>query len=90
MSWHRPSPPPPQSDPPSVELLRAIGVLQSLSNEQPVSDLNLDAESGISILERWPLINAGVAAGYLDVDEDDAIALTPKGWAWWRKRYADR
>ncbi len=90
MSWHRPSPPPPKSDPPSVALLRALSVLQSLSDEQLVNDLDLAAESGISILDRWPLINAGVAAGYLDVDEDEAIALTHKGWGWWKRRYADR
>jgi hypothetical protein len=50
----------------------------------------LAAESGIQTFDLWPLIERGVTAGYLDVDEADAIALTPKRQARWKKRYADR
>jgi hypothetical protein len=80
-------------DPPSVELLRAIGVLQELNDGEPIPAEELDtitAESGIQTFDLWPLIEAGVTAGYIDVDEDEAITLTAKGWAWWKRRYADR
>lgn len=91
MTWRRDAPPP-KSDPPSVELLRAIGVLIGLNEGAPIYAEELDtlaAESGIQEPDLWPLVEAGVRASYIDVDEDDAISLTPKGWAWWR-RYTDR
>jgi hypothetical protein len=82
MTWHRP---PPKSDPPSVALLRALGVLQELGDGAPIA-----AESGIALVELWPLIERGVTAGYIDVGETDEIGLTPKGQAWWKRRHADR
>ncbi len=82
--------PAPQGDPPSVALLRALGVLQQLEGGEPIDDLDmLASESGIVDIELWSLIHAGVRAGALLVDEDDGIALSERGWAWWRRRYAD-
>jgi hypothetical protein len=64
-----------------------------LKEGEPIAAEELDtlaAASGIALAELWPLIERGVTAGYIAVDEDDAIALSPRGQAWWKKRYADR
>jgi hypothetical protein len=64
-----------------------------LNDGEPIPAEELDtlaAESGITLAELSPLIERGVTASYLDVDEDDAIALTAQGWRSWRMRYADR
>ncbi len=61
--------------------LRAVGSLQDAE-----SDLDgVASDAGIVGIERWPLIHAGVDAGYLLVDEDDAVSMSERGWAWYRR-----
>jgi hypothetical protein len=93
MIKQRPPPLPSKADPPSVEPLRAIGILMELGDGEPIPTeelATLTEESGIALAELSPLIDAGFTASYIGVDEDDAIALTAQGWRWWRMRYADR
>jgi hypothetical protein len=58
---------PPDLDPPSVELLHALGVLQVLGDGNPIAVKDLDMlvlESVVLFVDLWPLI---------------AISLTPEG-----------
>src|SRR3954470_1394586 len=74
----------------SEELLRVIGALQERDAGIPLVDGTLDtlaAESGIVVREVWPFIEAGVCDGDIDVDQDNVIRLTAKGWEWWLDRY---
>ena len=83
MAFRRGEPPPPPI-PPSAALLRAVGSLQDAEDGEAISDLDgLASAAGLVEVELWPIIHAGVRAGFLLVDEDDAISLSPKGWAWY-------
>lgn len=90
MAFRRDEPPPPPLIPSSAALLRAMGNLQEAEEGEALTDLDAVASAaGLVDIELWPLIHAGVRAGYLLVDEDDAISLSPRGWAWWHW-YVDR
>ncbi len=85
MAFRRGEPPPPPPIPPSVALLRAIGSLREAEDGEPITELDtIAANAGLVEVELWPIIHAGVRAGFILVDEDDAISLSPKGWAWYR------
>lgn len=87
MAFHREEPPSPSLPTPSVALLRAIGFLQDAREGDDVFDEELDMiawEAKIAEEELWPLIHAGIRAGYLLMAGYNAICLSPKGWAWYR------
>jgi len=82
----RGGPPPPLPIPPSAALLHPVGSLQDAEGGEALSDLDgIASDAGIVGIELWPLIHAGVDAGYLLVDEDDAVSLSERGWAWYRR-----
>jgi hypothetical protein len=86
MTWRRTFSPQ-QSDPPSIVLMRALGDLLSDEEAEDTQDMDvLAVVSGIAYVDLPALIAVGVTAGYLSEDEDDgAIGLTPKGWAWYTR-----
>jgi hypothetical protein len=86
MTFRRPPLPPPQSDPPSVLLLRAIGELQLLEQGEPITDMDAIAlMAGLVYIEIPALIEIGVVKGYIEDGEAGEVALTAKGWRWWER-----
>jgi hypothetical protein len=65
--------------------MRVIGHEQRNYGYESVDAGNVADLADISD-EEWPaLIEKGVAAGYLEEDENGWLALSPTGWAWYEK-----
>jgi hypothetical protein len=85
MTFRR-TPPPPQSEPSSVALLRAIGELQLLEEGEPITDLDaLALMAGLVYVEIPALIEIGIVKGFIEDGEAGEVALTAKGWRWWER-----
>ncbi len=85
MTFRRPEPPPPQSEPPSVLLLRAIGDLQNMEGGEPITDMDAVASMcGLVFDDIVTLIEVGITAGYLDdADGYCTVGLSAKGHRWY-------
>lgn len=84
MIFRREPPQPPQSDPPSVLLLRAIGDREG----EGISVFDLDilaSEMGMRAAEVMLVIRHGIDAGFVVDDPGGALTLTKKGRRWYAK-----
>jgi hypothetical protein len=70
---------------PAVLLLRALGDLLLDEEMESVDDMDaLAIMSGIVYIELPTVVQAAIAADYVEEDDDCSIGLTKRGWAWFR------
>ena len=71
------------------DLAGCVQTTEAVSPGTTVGELHarlMDRFQKLRQMRKSTLIAVGVVAGYLSEDEDDgAIGLTPKGWAWYTR-----
>jgi len=86
MTFRRDPPPPPKADPPAVLLIRALGDLEAMEGGEFITEMDAVAlMCGMVYVDLPALIEVGIVAGYLEVDDVGGIGLSAKGQRWYER-----